>query len=122
MAWNATHLDCCHGTLRSCKTHERTRLPTAAATTHYKDLLDLAVFGEYLRISVHSACTHRGSERDALRTCMGRPCVCLQHTAWRVFSSVPGGAPPTKSLFSGLGLVSDVGSGCSAMPTAAACS
>ena len=114
------HLDGRNCTLSRRESNKGARLARSAASAHHEDLLNLAMLREYLRgakaqPAQSSARAQSGGRPKAVRLrprALGLPwnqgqarrasaCTCCSTD-----SSVPGGAPPTKSLFSGLGEVS----------------
>ena len=129
------HLDGCDRTLGGRESHKGAGLARSAASAHDEDLLDLAMLSEYLRNGVahpasasaraiwgHPKAVRRWSQRLVWSTGEGAVGARRgERTCCSVCSSVPGGAPPTKSLFSGFGDASDTGPGTSPPPSGGGC-
>jgi hypothetical protein len=98
------HLNGSNSTLGSREAHECARLSGTASAAHDEYFLNLPMLRKYLQAADHlvrvGACMSYGEGTPW--NAVGNVQMCI--TCCSVASSVPGGAPPTKSLFSGLGL------------------
>jgi hypothetical protein len=98
------HLNGSHGTLSCREAHKGACLARAAPTAHHEHLLDLAVLRKDLNTRAARRSELFSAWKGRVRAAAEGGRWGARHTCCRVCSSVPGGAPPTNSLFSGLGL------------------